>query len=77
MEQEYLTAWRLVVKTIIGPIGVRVACELIIASSAAAAAVSVQSKVGCGFVILTDSVGGCEMASERTGFISAECRDRK
>jgi len=42
---------RFAVATIIGPIGIRVACELIIAVSAAAAA-KVQSKVGCGFEIL-------------------------
>jgi len=62
------------VGTIIGPIGVRVASELIIAVSAAAAA-KVQSKVGCGFEILEDSLGGGEMAGERTGIVSAKRSD--
>jgi len=60
--------------TIIGPIGVRVASELTVAVSAAAAA-KVQSKVGCGFEILEDSSGGGEMAGERAAIVSAKCSD--
>jgi len=70
-----MTSLRFAVGTIIGPIGVHVASELIIAVSAAAAAGNVQSKVGCEFEILKDSFGGGEMASERTGIISAKCSD--
>jgi hypothetical protein len=62
-----------VVGTIIGPIGVHVASELIIAVSAAAA--EVQLKVGCGFEILTDSFRGSEMASGRVGIVTAMCSD--
>jgi len=58
-----MTSWRFAVGTIIGPIGVHVASELIIAVSAAAAA-KVQSKVGCGFEILEDTFRGSEMAGE-------------
>jgi hypothetical protein len=67
-----MTSLRYAVGTIIAPIGVRVASELIIAVSAAAAA-KVQSKVGCGFEILKDSFGGGEMAGEREGIESAKC----
>jgi hypothetical protein len=59
-----MTFLRYTVGTIIGPIGVHVASELIIAVSAAAAA-KVQSKVGCGFEILEDSFRGSVMAGER------------
>ena len=55
-----MTNLRCVVGTIIGPIRVRVASELIIAASCAAA--KMQSKVGCGFEILVNSFGGGEMA---------------
>jgi len=69
-----MTSVRFAVGTIIGPIGICVASELIIAVSAAAAA-KVQSKVGCGFEILEDSSGGGEMAGERAGNVSAKCSD--
>jgi len=69
-----MTSLRFAVGTIIGPIGVHVASELIIAVSAAPAA-KVQSKVGCGFEILEDSFGGGEMAGERAGTVSAKCSD--
>jgi len=69
-----MTSMRFVIGTINGPIGVRVARELIVAVSAAAA-VKVQSKVGCGFEILEDSVGGGEMAGKRAGNVSARCPD--
>jgi len=59
-----MTSLRFAVATIIGPIGVSVASELIVAVSAAAAA-KVQLKVGCGFKILEDSFGGGEMSGER------------
>jgi hypothetical protein len=52
-----MTSLRFVIGTIIDTIGVRIASELIVALSAAAAA-KVQSKVGCGFEILEHSVGG-------------------
>ena len=68
-----MTSLRFAVGTIIGPIRVRVASELIIAVSAAAA--EVQSKVGCGLEILKDSFGGGEMAGERAGIVSAKCND--
>jgi hypothetical protein len=67
-----MTSLRFAVGTIIGPIGVRVGSELIVAVSAAAAA-KVQSKVGCGFEILEDSFGGGEMAGEKAGIVSAKC----
>jgi len=60
-----MTSLRFAVGTIIGPNGVRVASELIIGVSAAAAAAKVQSEVGCGFKILMDSFGSSEMAGER------------
>ena len=66
-----MTSLRFAVGTIIGPIGVRVASELI----SAAAAATVQSKVGCGSGILEDSFGGGEMAGERVGIVSAKCSD--
>jgi len=69
-----MTSLRFAVGTIIGPIGVRVASEWIIAVSAAAAA-KMQSKVGCEFEILEDSFGGGEMAGETAGIVSAECSD--
>ena len=75
-EMEYMTSTRFAVSTIIGPIGVHVASELIIAVSAAAAA-EVQSKVGCGFEILEDSFGGGEMAGERAGIVSGKCSNCK
>jgi len=67
-----MTCLRFAVGTIIRPMGVRVASELIVPLSAAAAA-EVQSKVGCGFEILEDSFAGGEMASERVGMVSAKC----
>jgi len=69
-----MASLRFAVGTITGPIGVRVASELIIAVSAAAAA-NVQSKVGCGFEILEDSFGGGEMAGEWAGIVLAKCSD--
>jgi len=69
-----MTSLRFAVGTIIGPIGDRVASELIVAVSTAAAA-KVQPKVGCGFEILEDSFGGGEMAGERAGIESAKCSD--
>jgi len=68
-----VTTLRFAVGTIIRPIQVRVASELIIAVSAAAAAAKMQSKVGCAFEILEDSFGGGEMAGERVGIVSAKC----
>jgi hypothetical protein len=69
-----MTSLRLAVGTIIDPSGVRLASELIIAVSAAAAA-KVQSKVGCGFEILEDCFGGGEMAAERAENVLAKCSD--
>jgi hypothetical protein len=46
-EKQCMTSLRFAVHTVIGPIGVRVASELIIAVRAAAAAATVQSNVGC------------------------------
>ena len=66
-----MTTLRFAVSTIIGPIRVRVASELIIAASAA----EMESKVGGGFEILENSFGGGEMAGERTGIVSAKCSD--
>ena len=66
-----MTSLRFAVGSIIGPIGVRVASELI----SAAAAAKVQSKVGCGFEILEDSFGGGEMAGKRAGIVSAKRSD--
>jgi hypothetical protein len=67
-----MTSLRFVVGTIIGPIGVRVASELIFALSAtAAAAAKGQSRVGCGFEIPKDSLGGGEMAHECAAIPSA------
>jgi len=65
-----MTTLRFAVGTIIGPIRVCVASELIIAASPAA---KVQSKVGGGFEILENSFGGGEMAREMTGIVSAKC----
>jgi len=73
-DMEDVTTQRLVVATIIGPIRVSVARELNIAASAAAAA-KVHSKVGCGFEILEDTVGGSEMAGKWVGMVSAKCSD--
>jgi len=55
--------------TIIGPIRVRAASELIIAASAA----EMESKVSVGFEILENSFGGGEMAGDRPGIVSAKC----
>jgi hypothetical protein len=60
-KQEYMTSLRFVVHTIIGPIGVHLASESIIAVSAAAA--GMQSKRVCGFEILKHSIGGADMAA--------------
>jgi len=62
---------RFAVGTLIGPIRVYVASELIIPASAA----EMESKVGGGFEILEHSFGGGEMAGERTGIDSAKCGD--
>jgi hypothetical protein len=75
-EKEYMTSLRFVVGTIICPIVVRVASELIVAVSAAAAA-KVLLKVDCGFEILEDSFGGGSMAGERMGIVSPKCSDCK
>jgi hypothetical protein len=45
------------------------ASELIIAASAA----EMESKVGGGFEILENSLGGGEMDGERTGIVLAKC----
>jgi len=69
---------RFKVGTIIRPIQVRVASELIIAASELIIAVSaaeMESKVSSGFEILENSFGGGEMAGERTGIVSAKCSD--
>jgi len=66
-----VTTLRIVVGTIIGPIRVRVASELIIAASAA----EMESNVGGGFEILDNSFGGGEMVGERMGIVSAKCSD--
>jgi len=71
-----MTPFRFTVSTVIDPIGVGIASELIIAVSAAAAD-TVQSKVGCGFEILENSSGGGEMAGERAGIVSAKCSNCK
>jgi len=71
-----MTSMRFAVSTVIGPIGVRVATELIVAVSAATAA-NVQSKVGCGFGIPEDYFGGGETTGERAGIVSAKCRECK
>jgi len=73
-EKEFMTSLGFAVSTIIGPIGVRVASELIVTVSAAAAA-KVQLKVACGFEILEDSFGNGEMAGEWVGIVSARCSD--
>jgi hypothetical protein len=71
-----MTSLRFAVGTIIGPIRVHIASELIIAVSATAAtAAKVQSKVACGFGILEDCFGGGGMAGERAGIVSAKCSD--
>jgi len=62
------------VGSIIGPIGVCVASELIIAVSAAAPT-KVQPNFCCGFEILEDSFGIGEMASERAAIVSAKSSD--
>jgi len=67
-----MTSLRFAVSTIIGPIGVRVASELIIAVNAAAAA-KLQSKVACRFKILEDSFGGGKMGGEWVRIVSAKC----
>jgi len=67
-----MTTLRFAVGTIIGPIRVCVACELIIATSDVA---KMQSKVGSGFEILENSFGGSEMAGVRTGIVLAKCSD--
>ena len=66
-----MTTLRFPVGTIIGPIRVRVASELIIDASAA----EMKSTVGGGFEIWEYSFGGGEMAGERTGIVSAKCSD--
>jgi len=73
-QKEDMTTLRFAVGTIIGPIRVCVASELIIAVSAAAAA-KMQSKVYCGFEILENSFSGGEMAGDRAGILSAKCSD--
>jgi len=73
-EKEYMTSLGFAFGTIIGPIGDRVASELIVSVSAAAAA-EVKSKVGCGFEIYGESVGGGEMAGAKAGIVSAKCSD--
>jgi len=55
-----MTTKRFAIGTIIGPIGVRLASELISTASAAVAA-KMLSKVGSGFEILENSCGSCEM----------------
>ena len=72
-EKEHVTTLRFAVGTIIGPIRVRLASELIIAASAA----GMESKVGGGFEILENSFRGGEMAGESTGIVSAKCSDRE
>jgi len=69
-----MTSLRFAVGTIIGSIGVRVASELIVAVSAAAAAI-VQSEVACGCEIKKHFFGGGEMACERVGIVMAKCID--
>jgi len=71
-----VTNLRFAVGTIIGPIHVRVASELIIAASGliiAAHAAEMESEVGGGFEILDNAFGGGEMAGELTGSVSAKC----
>ena len=70
-----MTTLRFEVGAIIGPIRVRVASELIIAASAAAA--KMQSKVSSGFEILENSFGGGEMAGERMGILLVKCSNCK
>jgi len=71
-EMEYMTTWRFAVGSIIGPIRVWEAGELIIAASATAAA-EMQLKVGCGFDILQNSFDSSEMAGERAENVSVKC----
>jgi hypothetical protein len=68
-----MTTFRFAVGTVIGTIWVRVACESIIAGSAA----EMESKVDGGFEILENSFGGGGMAGERTGIDSAKCSNCK
>jgi hypothetical protein len=70
-----MAALPLAVGTVICPIRVLVPSGLIIAVIVAAAATEMQSNVGGGYEILENSIGGGEMASERTGIISAQCSD--
>ena len=74
LRNEYITSLRFAVGTIIGPIGVRVASELIIAVSAAAAA-NMQSDVGCGFGIQKNTFGRGEVAGEQAEIVSAKCSE--
>jgi len=69
------TLWS-AVGTIIAPIAVPVASEMIIAVNAAAAA-QMQLKVRSGFEILENSIGGKGMAAERRGIESAKGSDCK
>jgi len=66
-----MTTLRFAVGTIIGPVRVRVASELIIDASAA----EMESKVSSGFETLENSFGGGEMAGERMGIVLAKCSD--
>jgi len=80
-----MTTLGFAVGTIIGPIRVHVASELIIAASEliiaaseliiAASAAEMESKVGGGFEILENCFGGGEMDGERTRIVSAKCSD--
>ena len=67
-----MTTLRFAVGTIIGPIRVHVASELIVSATAAA---KVQSMIGYGFEILEDSFGCNERAGERARIVLAKCSD--
>lgn len=66
-----MTTLRFSIGTIIGPIRVCEASELIVAASAAAA--KVQSTVGGGCEVLENSSGGGGMAGKRTAIELAKC----
>jgi hypothetical protein len=73
-----VTTLRVAVGTIIGPIRVRAASELIIAASeliSSASTAEMESKVGGGFETVEYSISGGVMAGERTGIESGMCSD--
>jgi hypothetical protein len=75
-EKKHTALLRFSVCTIIGPIQVHVASELIIAACAAAAAM-MQAKVGSGIETLENSFGGGEIAGEMSPIVWAKRSDWK